>query len=104
MYESTDVRINEGEHMKRLISVIAALALLMPFVYIPKAKAMSFPLKSPIQSESAVLVNLDADIILHEKNPDLKQMPGPLVNIMTAVIVLEECHDLNKELTLDPEV
>lgn len=90
--------------MKRFISMLAAVILVLPFVYIPKAEAVNFPLTSNINSESAILVNLDADIVLHEKNPDTKQMPGPLVNIMTAVIVLEECSDLNEELTLDPEV
>ena len=90
--------------MKRLLSVIAAVVMLLPFVYIPEAKAVNFPLKTPIQSESAMLINLDADIVIHEKNADVKQMPGPLVNIMTAVIVLEECKDLNQELTLEPEI
>ncbi len=94
----------KGALMKRFFSMIAAIILLLPFVYIPEAKAVNFPLSTQLKSESAILVNLDADIILHEKNPDTKQMPGPLVNIMTAVIVLEECPDLNKELTLDPEV
>ena len=94
----------KGALMKRFFSMIAAIILLLPFVYIPEAKAVNFPLSTQLKSESAILVNLDADIILHEKNPDTKRMPGPLVNIMTAVIVLEECPDLNKELTLDPEV
>ena len=31
-------------------------------------------------------------------------MPGPLVNIMTAVVVLEECTNISEELTLDPAV
>lgn len=90
--------------MKRIISVIAAALTLLPFVYIPKAKAVNFPLKNPIKSESAMLINLDCDTVVHEKNADVKQMPGPLVNIMTAVVVLEECDDLNKELTLDPDI
>lgn len=92
--------------MKRIISVLSAVLFLLPLVCVnvPEVRAVSFPLKSSIHSESAVLINLDADTVIHEKNADTKQMPGPLVNIMTAVVVLEECTDLSEELTLDPAV
>lgn len=92
--------------MKKILSIISALLFLMPFVCIPErdAAAVSFPLKSTLHSESAMLINLDADTVIHEKNADAKQMPGPLVNIMTAVVVLEECSDLSEELTVDPAV
>ncbi|WP_242939915.1 D-alanyl-D-alanine carboxypeptidase family protein [Ruminococcus flavefaciens] len=55
-------------------------------------------------SESAVLVNLDTKTIIHQKNADRKQMPGPLVNIMTAVVCIENYPDLNKEITIDESV
>lgn len=92
--------------MKRVLSILSAALFILPFICVntPEVKAASFPLKSSIQSESAVLINLDADTIIHEKNADTKQMPGPLVNIMTAVVVLEECTNMNEELTLDPAV
>lgn len=92
--------------MKKFLSLITSLIFLIPFVYVPEkdAAAVSFPLKTTLQSESAMLINLDADTVVHEKNADAKQMPGPLVNIMTAVIVLEECTDLSEELTVDPEI
>lgn len=92
--------------MKKFLSLLSAAIFLLPFICVntPEAKAVSFPLKSSIRSESAVLINLDADTIIHEKNADTKQMPGPLVNIMTAVVVLEECTNISEELTLDPAV
>lgn len=92
--------------MKRILSILSALLFIFPLVCIPKqeAGAVSFPLKTTLHSESAVLINLDADMLIHEKNADAKQMPGPLVNIMTAVVVLEECSDLSEELTVDPAV
>lgn len=90
--------------MKRLISVAAAAIAVLPFLCIPKAKALNFPLKTPIQSESAVLINLDSDTIIHEKNSDTKQMPGPLVNIMTAVVCLENYSNIHQEITIDESV
>lgn len=99
---------NKGVFMKKLLSVFAAVLTVLPFVIIPEARAVSFPLKEAIVSESAMLINLDCDTVVHEKNADVKQMPGPLVNIMTAVIVLEECNDKkidrSEEITLDPDV
>lgn len=90
--------------MKKIIAVLSGIFILMPFVKCFDTNAISFPLKTPIQSESAVVVNLDSDIIIHEKNADIQQMPGPLVNIMTAVICLENCDNLNQEITIDKSV
>ena len=90
--------------MKKFLSIIASVILLLPIMSTLKAKALNFPMTTPINSESAVLVNLDTGTIVHEKDADAKQLPGPLVNIMTAVVVLENCDDLSKEITLDPDV
>jgi len=90
--------------MKRLICLIASLVMILPFVKIDDTDGVNFPYKEPLSSESAVLISLDTDSIIHERNADIAQCPGPLVNIMTAVIVLENCKDLNQELTLDPDI
>lgn len=90
--------------IKKLIAGVSAAFMLIPFIRIPKAEALNFTLKTPLQSESAILVNLDCDTVIHEKNADAKQMPGPLVNIMTAVVCLEECKDLNAEVTVEEDV
>lgn len=90
--------------MKKFLSLLASLAIILPCISIPKAKAVNFPLKTPIQSESAVLLNLDTNTVIHEKNADAKQMPGPLVNIMTAVVCLENCDDLEEKVTIDQSV
>ena len=90
--------------MKKLLCAIAAIVMVLPFVSIDKAKAVNFPLSSPIQSEAAVLMNLDSNTVIHQKNADLREMPGPLVNIMTAVVCLENCKDLSEKITIDESV
>lgn len=90
--------------MKRFVSLLASLLILLPFFRLPDAGAVGFPYKNKLNSESALLISLDTNEVLTEKNADTPQCPGPLVNIMTAVIVLENCKDLNEQLTLDPEV
>lgn len=90
--------------MKKLLSLLAAVVMVLPFVSSAKAAAVNFPLNEPIQSESAVLINLDSNMVIHEKNADAKQMPGPLVNIMTAVVCLENCPDLDEKVTIDESI
>ena len=93
-----------AEMKKKLLAFASALAMTIPFINMASAGAINFTMKTPIQSESAIVVNLDCDTVIYEKNADTKQMPGPLVNIMTAVVCMEECKDLNKEVTVDEEV
>ncbi|MBP5378121.1 MAG: D-alanyl-D-alanine carboxypeptidase, partial [Ruminococcus sp.] len=90
--------------MKKILSLLAAVVMVLPCLCIPKAEAVNFPLIEPIQSESAVLMNLDSNMVIHEKNADAKQMPGPLVNIMTAVVCLENCADLDEKVTIDESI
>lgn len=90
--------------MKKLFCVLAAIVTVLPFISIREAKAVNFPLSSPVQSESAVLMNLDTNTTIHQKNADSRQMPGPLVNIMTAVVCLENCNDLSEQITIDESV
>lgn len=90
--------------MKKLFAVVSAVLMMMPFLAGLNASALNFPLKSQIQSESAIVINLDSDVVIHEKNADIQQMPGPLVNIMTAVLCLENCENLNEEITINSAV
>lgn len=70
-----------------------------------RAEALLFTPNCTVQSESAVLMNLDIGEIVYEKGADIKQMPAQLVQIMTAVVVLEECDDpTKKRLTAEEEM
>ena len=90
--------------MKRITPLILSLIIIIPFINNMNVQALNFPLNNAIKSESAIVLNLDNDIIIHEKNADTKQMPGSLVNIMTAIICLENTRDLSKEITIDKSV
>lgn len=90
--------------MRRILAAISSIVMILPFINIPSASALNFSMGQSLNSESAVLVSLDTDMILMEKNADKKQMPGPLVNIMTAVVCLEKCYDIEDEVTMDESV
>lgn len=85
----------------KIFALLSAIAIIIPFAQPIKSEAINFTLKDTIHSGSAILINLDSDTVIHEKNADDKQMPGPLVNIMTAVVCIEQCADLNQEITID---
>lgn len=59
------------------------------------AQAYTFTPDETIHSQAAILYHRDTEQVLYEKNADQQQMPGHLAQIMTAVVVLESCSDLD---------
>jgi len=90
--------------MKKILSLLLAVTAVLPLVNKTESKAFNFPLTSQIKSESALVINLDSDLVIHEKNADSQQTPGPLVNIMTAIVCLENCENLDEEITVEEDV
>ncbi len=88
----------------KIIAVLAAVSVSIPFINVNESKAVNFTMRGTLYSESAIVVNLDCDTVIHEKNADKQQFPGPLVNIMTAVVCMENCPDLANEVTIDEDV
>ena len=86
--------------MKKIIAVLMTVFVILPFIKPIPSKALNFSIKTPLSSESAMLINMNNKTVIHEKNPDTKQMPGQLVNIMVAVVILENCTNFNEELTI----
>ena len=84
---------------KRLLAavftaVVTAVSL-MGFTPKMKAEAMLFTPNNTVQSDAAILMNMDIGEVVYEKNADMKEMPGALAQIMTAVVVLENCDDIS---------
>lgn len=59
------------------------------------ANAFAFTPPFTINSESGIILNLDTNTVIYEKNADKQQMPAHLAQIMTAIIVLEHCEDID---------
>ncbi|MBQ8826295.1 MAG: D-alanyl-D-alanine carboxypeptidase [Oscillospiraceae bacterium] len=76
-----------------LIAVIMLYTVLMPLNI--KPKAITFTPNFTVNSEVAVLINLDKDIVVYEKNPTKKVYPASLTKIMTAMVVLDNVKDLD---------
>ncbi len=74
--------------------ILAAVLAFTIFSCIP-ASAVTFTPNFTIASEAAVLINMDKDIIVYEKNPTKKWYPASLTKIMTAIVVLDHVTDLD---------
>lgn len=79
---------------KKLAVLVAAVMIVTLISCIP-ASAVTFTPNFTVSSEAAVLINLDKDTILYEKNPTKKMYPASLTKIMTAIVVLDHVSDLD---------
>ena len=53
-----------------------------------------------INAESGILIDVDASKILYEKNASQKMFPASTTKLLTALVVMETCKDLNAEVTV----
>ena len=91
--------------MKKLTAVLTAF-LLMVTVFVPTVHAEADPeLGFEISSEGVYMVNNESGIVVYEKNADQKFDPASLATIMTAIIAIENCPDLeNTMVTAQPYI
>ncbi len=80
--------------MKRFFAVFMVILIIAGFTPEIKAEAVDFTPPFEVNSESALLYNIDTNEIIYTKNADVKQAPAQLVQIMTAIICLENCQNL----------
>lgn len=54
-----------------------------------------------LYSPYAILIRMDDSKVLMAKNSEERIYPASLTKIMTAIVAIENLHDLNKQITLD---
>lgn len=90
---------------KRMFSLL--LTLLCCLTLLPRsssAKALNFAPTETVYSESAVLLNMDLNTIVYEKNADMKQMPATLAQVMAAIVILESGVNIETETVMAQQV
>lgn len=95
--------------MKKLLILINCLILLFSFctpVFAAetddgvKTKGAYYDIEAPdYETKIALLVNADTDTVIYSKNADKITAPASLTKIVTAMVVLNECSDLQKKIT-----
>ncbi len=81
--------------LKKTAVLLAAL-MIFGTASLIRVSAVTFTPNFTVSSEAAVLINLDKDIVVYEKNPTKKMYPASLTKIMTAIVVLDNVSDLDK--------
>lgn len=82
--------------VKKIFPIILIFILLFSLVFSTNASAYEIS-GFEVRAKTALLVSLDTDEVIYSKNADEKMYPASLTKIMTAVIVLENTEDLDKE-------
>ena len=86
-----------GAFLKRFISIIILLSIIF---------SLSVPAladETEISAHSAILVCADTGDVLYEKNPGERMHIASITKIMTAILVIEHCRDLDSEVKIKPE-
>ncbi len=89
----------------KLLCLFQAVIFLCSFCTSLTGKAISFTPNFEINSEACLLINTDTNEVLYEKNADTQYMPGALVQIMEAALILENHEtELDKMISCDGEM
>lgn len=93
--------------LKRFLSMILTIGIVG--IFVPSLKeieisALSFTPNFEVNSDYAVLYNVDIDSVVYQKNSDVKTEPAQLAQIMTAIVCIENCSDLDNTPVTIPEV
>ena len=83
---------------KGIFSFLMIFAFFLGFSSQLKASANFVPDVKTIYSEGVYMVNLDTDVVIYAKNEHQRFYPYSVTKIMTAIIVLENCPDLNAKV------
>lgn len=95
--------------MKKLLILINCLILLVSFCTPAfaaeaeedkvKTNGAYYDIDAPdYETEIALLVNADTDTVIYSKNADRITAPASLTKLVTAMVVLNQCTDLQKEI------
>lgn len=79
--------------MKRFITVFLSLILVISSLSSLSVGAISFDCDVETYSDSILMVNLDSDMVVFEKDADTKRYPASLTKIMTYIIACEYFDD-----------
>lgn len=85
-----------------LFSLFFVLCVVCPFVTV---SAATYHIDFDTNSKGIILVNLDSETVVYEKNPDMRLEPASCTKIMTFIIAYEQISDLDgTNITVKPEV
>lgn len=88
---------------KGIFSFFMIFAIFVGFSSYNKVNAAFVPDVEKIYSEGVYMVNLDTDVVIYAKNEHKRYYPASITKIMTAIVALESCPDLNAKVRVDSD-
>lgn len=82
-----------------LITLMLIITILMPTIFVIPASA-AYNDEIDFQSEIVYMENLDSNTVIFNKNSTKRTPMASLTKITTACVVLDNCDDLNEEVTV----
>ncbi len=91
--------------MKRLLTVFLSAALLLPLLSLNRAEAAYNSLLDELEpySEIVYLQSLEDGTVIFEQNADEQTAPASLTKLVTALVTLKNCADVNTVVTVPGE-
>lgn len=87
--------------MKKLFSVLLCISILIGIFAISASASFNSLLET--EADVVLLVNTDSEAVIFDKNADKKTAPASITKIVTCMLVLENCEDLETPLTCKRE-
>lgn len=87
--------------MKKLLSVLMCISILMGVFAFNSSAAFNSLLET--EADVVLLVNTDSDTVIFDKNAHKKTAPASITKMVTCILVLENCKDLNTKITCKRE-
>ena len=85
---------------KRIVSLFSlALCLAVLFTAVPAGAEMEFDIES-ITTKHILLMDAETGSVLYEKGGRQRAYPASTTKIMTCILTLEKCKDLNEVVTI----
>lgn len=80
--------------MRKLTALMLLILVLLP-LGMTKSAAAEYTPDFEVSAASVYLINLDADKVIYQKNAHQPIAPASLTKLMTAILALENCEDLD---------
>ena len=90
--------------IKKILAALLTLLFLGSAVFrIPSFAAEAWPSDVSVSAEGACIMDADSKTILYGKNADTAYYPASITKVMTALLTIENCPDLNEIVTFSRE-
>ncbi len=89
--------------MKKLLSFIILFSIIIS-VLMPLRANAAFDTQLDYRSDTLLLMSVDDGTVVIEKNSGERRYPAALVGVLTAITVLENCQDIEAQVTVKSSV